>query len=233
MQEGNHTKIENELTQIADMLVLNGTLTECPGLINGKMGISIFFFYYSRHTSNELFADYAMDLLGEIFNQIHLNSPSDFEKGIAGIGVGINHLIKNGFIKQEDNIFEDLDQRMERAIKYDPWENFSQYNGLTGYGQYWITRLNDKEALEKPLDCLIQIINLIEENLKEIPLTEQMEVFCFLQDLQKTKINNRLASILKQCQNKWNFQLLDITTSFCRLGNSTVGKMIRTYKYNH
>jgi len=36
--------IEQDLEQIADMLLLNGTLTECPGLVHGKMGIAVFFF---------------------------------------------------------------------------------------------------------------------------------------------------------------------------------------------
>ena len=77
------------LQQIAKMLLLNGTLTECPGLVHGKMGIAAFFFHYAQYTGNELFADYAMDLIGEMLNQIHVNSPADYEKGLAGIGVGI------------------------------------------------------------------------------------------------------------------------------------------------
>lgn len=44
-----------------------------------------------------LFADYALDLIGEIQNQIHVNSPADYEKGIAGIGIGIDYLIRNNF----------------------------------------------------------------------------------------------------------------------------------------
>jgi hypothetical protein len=41
----NRTETEKYLKQIADMLLLNGTLTECPGLTHGKMGISVFFFH--------------------------------------------------------------------------------------------------------------------------------------------------------------------------------------------
>jgi hypothetical protein len=79
------------------MLILNGTLTECPGLVHGKMGIATFFFHYAQYTDNMLCADYAMDVIGEILNQIHVNSPADYEKGIAGIGVGIDYLIWNNF----------------------------------------------------------------------------------------------------------------------------------------
>jgi len=82
--------IKHDLEQIADMLLINGTLTECPGLIHGKMGIAVFFFYYAKYTDDMLFADYAMNLIGETLNQIHVNSSADYEKGIAGIGVGID-----------------------------------------------------------------------------------------------------------------------------------------------
>ena len=95
--------MEQDTRQIADMLLLNGTLTECPGLVHGKMGIAVFFFHYALYTGNELFADYAMDLIGETLNQIHVNSPADYEKGIAGIGVGIDYLIRNDFLNVEDD----------------------------------------------------------------------------------------------------------------------------------
>ena len=71
-------KIVSGLQHSADMLLLNGTLTECPGLIDDKMGIAIFFFQYSEFTRNTLFADYAMDVIGEMMNQIHVNSQADF-----------------------------------------------------------------------------------------------------------------------------------------------------------
>ena len=43
------TTIEQHLCQIADMLLLNGTLTDCPGFIHGKTGMAIFFFHYARY----------------------------------------------------------------------------------------------------------------------------------------------------------------------------------------
>ena len=125
--------IEKQLQQIADMLVLNGTLTECPGLVHGKMGISIFFFHYAKFTANELFADYAMDVIGKMLDQIHVNSSADYEKGVAGIGMGFNYLIRNSFLLADDDIFEDFDARMRRAVMCEQCSDFSLYGGLTGY----------------------------------------------------------------------------------------------------
>ena len=51
--------IEQHLQQISDMLILNGTVVACPGLIHGKIGLAIFFFNYARFTGIELYEDYA------------------------------------------------------------------------------------------------------------------------------------------------------------------------------
>ena len=84
------TPIAKHLQQIADMLILNGTLTECSGLVHGKMGIATFFFLYAQHTDDELYADYSMDLIDELLNQIHVNSPADYEKGMDELNYQIS-----------------------------------------------------------------------------------------------------------------------------------------------
>ena len=50
---------------------------------------------------------------------MHANYRADYEKGIAGIGVGIDYLNRSGFLDIEDDIFEDFDERMYRAVMYD------------------------------------------------------------------------------------------------------------------
>lgn len=81
-------------SRIADWLLLNGTLTACPGLLHGKLGIAIFFFHYARFTGEELFDEYAWDLVVAMQEQLHANYRPDYEWGIAGIGVGIDYLIR-------------------------------------------------------------------------------------------------------------------------------------------
>ena len=213
-------KIKQDLQQIADMLLLNGTLTECPGLVNGKMGILVFFFHYARYTGNELYADYAMDLVGEMLNQIHVNSPADYEKGLAGIGVGIDYLIRNDFLNAEDDICEDFDQRMVRAVLYDPWSDFSQYDGMTGYGRYWISRLRYQVSALTARQSLLRIITLIEQKLPDIPANEQTDVYCFLHDLCQIQDFEMCKVVLKRFN-------LKTVTSFSRLGGSTFGNIVR------
>lgn len=49
MGQNQLTTTEQHLRQIAYMLLLKGTLTVCPGLLYGKMGIAVFFFHYARY----------------------------------------------------------------------------------------------------------------------------------------------------------------------------------------
>ena len=230
-------KIKQDLRTIADILLLNGTLTECTGLVHGKMGIAVFFFHYARYTGNELFTDYSMYLIGELLNQIHINSNADYEKGIAGIGVGIDYLIQNNFLDVDEDICEDFDIRMVRAIRYEQWKDFSLYNGLTGYGRYWITRTRYKTPLIKARKNLIYIIENIEEKLPEMSIFEQTDVYCFLHDLQGLSniIDIRIIDfLLDKFRKRWELHLLDINHSFLRLDNSEVGnivRMIQQYRY--
>ncbi|MDR0575037.1 MAG: hypothetical protein LBG96_13630 [Tannerella sp.] len=227
----NQTVIEQDLRQIADMLLLNGTLTECPGLVHGKMGIATFFFHYAQYTENMLFADYAMDLIGEMLDQIHVSSPADYEKGIAGIGVGMDYLIQKNFLDVEDDICGDFDDRMVRAVMYDPWPDFSQYNGLTGYGQYWMTRLRYPDPSVQAQKCLSHITALMEEKLPEISIRKQTDVFYFLHDLQGISGFDGCTGLLEQCRREWNLQSADVARSFPRLGDSAIGRIMRMYQW--
>ena len=227
------TDIEQQLRKIANILLLNGTLVDCPGLIHGKTGVAVFFFFYAQHTGNRLFEDYALDLIGEIQEQIHVNSPADYEKGIAGIGVGIDYFMRNGFLDADDDIFDDFDQRMYRAVMYDPCQDFSLYDGLTGYGRYWIMRLNRQSSLVQARECLSYITGKIKQNLPDIPEKERTEVYCFQYDLSQIQgfdVETRLiASLREQCR----IQLADNRQSFLRLRDSTVGSIIRIHQRNH
>jgi hypothetical protein len=225
-------KIKQDIQQIVDMLLLNGTLTGCPGLVHGKIGIVVFFFHYAQFTGNELFADYEMDLISEMLNQIHVNSPADYEKGIAGFGTGIDYLIRNKFLITEDYICEDFDYRMYRAVMYDPWQDFSQYEGLTGYGRYWITRSRYQAPSVQARDCLLHITARIGEKLPDISIKEQADVYCFLYDLQGTHGFDSCIGLLEQCRKEWDLQSSDVTRNFLRLGDSVTGSIARMYQRN-
>ena len=119
-----------------------------------------FFFHYARFTGEELFDEYAWDLVVAMQEQLHANYRPDYEWGIAGIGVGIDYLIRSGLIEVDEDFFEDLDERMYRAVMYDPYPDYSRDEGLTGYGWYWLCRRANAGAA----DCLSRIAARIEQD---------------------------------------------------------------------
>jgi len=226
MVQGKSKSINQHLSEIADMTLLNGTLTECMGLIHGKIGIAIYFFYYAQYTGNMLFADYAMDLIEKTQSQIHLDSPSDYEKGLAGIGVGIDYLVRNKYLIVDDDVCEDFDYRMYRAVMSDPWQSFGLYDGLVGYGKYWITRLCHQTPAKYAQECLMYIIKQIKKNFPFIPVEEQNDVYCFLYDLKEISGFESSIDILKLCE-RWDL------SSFIRLGHSVTGNIGRIFQHNY
>ncbi len=210
------------LQQITDTLLLNGTLVECPGLIHGKMGIAVFFSHYARHTNNQLFEDYALELIEGIQEQIHGASPTDYERGIAGIGVGMDYLIRNNFLDVDDDFFDDFDRRMYRAVMYDPWPDLSLYDGLAGYGSYWICRMNDSKNDKYAQDVLKYILKLIEEKIWDVAERYPSDIFSFLYALDKKKqFTDNVKKIM--------FRNRSMDHSFPRLDHSAIGNQIRTY----
>jgi hypothetical protein len=220
MITSNFSILECELRQIADALLLNGTLTKCPGLVQGKMGIAIFFFHYAHYTNNTLFAEYAWDVIGEMQNQLHANYRADYEKGIAGIGVGIDYLNRSGFLDIEDDIFEDFDERMYRAVMYDGWFNFRLYEGLVGYGKYWMVRSHQKSS--SALECLMYIISQIEKQWTDLSAEEQADIYYFLHEARKISDLDIAEELFEQLGKLSSYTYCN----FSRLGNSIVGNVV-------
>lgn len=190
MTEHQNIELEQELRQLVGLLLLNGTLTNCQGLVHGKIGIAIFFFHYARYSGNMLFADYAMDLIGKTLEQIHAMSRADYEKGIAGIGVGIDYMIRQDFLDPDGEIFEDFDERMYRAVMHEPCLYLGFYDGLCGYGKYWIVRSIDPSASALAKECLENIIHRIEHVDNELVDEELVDICRFLRGLRQAGIVN-------------------------------------------
>ncbi|MDY3068981.1 MAG: hypothetical protein SOR57_04865 [Parabacteroides sp.] len=133
--------------------------------------------------------------------QIHANYRPDYEKGIAGIGVGLDYLIQNSFFDASDDIFDDFDNLMYRAVMYDPFGDFSCYGGLIGYGYYWMTRIRKETSIADK--CLLRILEHIEESIYMMPIKEKVDVYIFLMNLDlvyKSTIVGRILCVLDKME---------------------------------
>ena len=133
------------LQQIANHLIVNSSFLDDLGLYHGKMGLVLFFVHYARYAENKIYEDFAGELIDEIFEDIHAGITWNFENGIAGIGWGILHLFKYGFMNGTvAEVLEDVDQCIQE-VNLLRLKDFSIERGLGGLLLY----LNERIAIEK------------------------------------------------------------------------------------
>lgn len=221
--------IKNKLEDFTNILLINGTMVDNPGLFYGKTGIAIFFFEYSRYTNVDLFQDYAMELIEEIQKQITLTGSARYDVGLAGIGSGIEYLIQHGFLEEEvDNVLSDFDERMYRAVMYEPYPDFSLIEGLTGWGRYFIYRLKNKESsrqspiAKQATEHILQI--LIKKRPEFMSVVEHTDIFRFLYDL--NEIRPDLISVNRLLEQYKTELIFRNKEKFPYLKDSPIGEMV-------
>jgi hypothetical protein len=150
------TAVVLRLRRIADVLLLNGSLTGNPGLLRGKIGIAIFMYIYARKTGNETYKKFAGELIDEIYEQINTSTPVDFENGLTGIGWGIKYLVKNRFVEADtDEALSEIDNAIYKAMMQRPILT-TDGSDLFGYGFYYLARFRGRENEGDNLNTLIK-----------------------------------------------------------------------------
>lgn len=149
MNFNNKTIIDNRIRSISNVLLLNASFIENLGLINGKIGIAIFFYRYARYTKNKIYERYAEELIDEICNEINITVPIDFTDGLIGIGWGIEYLVQNGFIETNtDEILEEIDHAVFCATIKEPL-SIQNITSFLEFGFFYLSRLKSKESSDK------------------------------------------------------------------------------------
>jgi len=160
--------------QIIHHLLLQSHFLKDIGLFHGKMGIALFFYHYSKHTGNDVYSDYAGDLLDDIWDNIHNRLPDTFESGLTGIAWGIEYLIQNDFVSGNGNeICEEIDNRI---MQIDPRRMTPEFieKELEGFLYYVLIRTSGtvKQQSGLPFD--------------EMYRNDLFQVFSFLLKQEKT-----------------------------------------------
>lgn len=155
--------------QIAQIIQKNGLVSTNQGLMQGNLGICIFFYHLARNTNNPVYRKIADDLLDNVFINMEASIPTNFENGLAGIGWGIEYLIQNNFSDgNSDEILEEVDDKIYKLLNENNIHSFDLDNGLTGYLFYLIYRLKNKKtpfsmAFQINRELFISTINIIDE----------------------------------------------------------------------
>jgi hypothetical protein len=184
---------DKNLKYISDMLMQNVSDVSSPGLYNGKMGITVFFFHYAKYINNESIKDYALRIIRSIHSDVHMNSEWDYGNGLAGIGAGIEYLSKNQlFAFYTNTVMKNFDVCVNREIIYRQQVS-NQY--LCGLAKYLFFRLKswpvgiDELFLLFNQESLLHFVNIL-ENREKPPSKDVPDILSFLCKLYQLDICN-------------------------------------------
>ncbi len=121
-----------------------------PFIQHGLMGICIFLFWYSRHSNNSKFYDLAVKLLERNLRFLSNNHYLEFNNGMTGIGLALQYLNENGYIKEDiGTLLKEVDDHIYKeslkGISNDVHGHENTFLDITIYFLYRI----DKHSFEE------------------------------------------------------------------------------------
>lgn len=141
---------KNKIDPAINHLILNANFLDDPGLFHGKIGVCITFAHLARYTNEDLYNDLAWRLLDEILDSISLNS-LNFERGLAGVGWGVEYLIQNNFFEGNSaDILSELDSEILK-LNLNCMNDKSVRTGAMGILLYISIRCKSSSFEEKSL----------------------------------------------------------------------------------
>lgn len=140
------------------------------GLADGKMGFCIYFYVSGRNERNREYEAVAEKLLDDIFENIDAVNSIDVKNGLAGIGLGVDYLIKNNYVKGNINvILKDIDDVIFRNLSYSKYYEKIELLSLIHILYYLCIRLeSQKQGCENEYlfrELIIQTINILYERI--------------------------------------------------------------------
>ena len=204
-------------------LLLNSGFIENTGLLNGKMGIAICFYHLAREYNNRIYENFAGDLIDEIYQEITVETPVDFENGLAGIGWGIEYLVQNGFIEANtDEVLEEFDYRISEELIHNNQIGIGLQDGILGIGAYFLNRLRNQipgdtkipvltsqQAIPRLIDKLDSLTGDISKILPEPQTSNNKQ-----QTLNSYRVEPQATNLLNHKPQTTNNQLFDITWDY-------------------
>ena len=152
------------LLRLSHYLILHASHLNNIGLLDGKMGISLFFFHYSSYSKKKLYKQFAEELLDEIYSEIHTDTPPYFDTGLSGIAWGIEYLVRNKFVTGDtDMVLNELDNKiLEWDVRY--IKDCSLEKGLEGLAHYVISRCSTNPNRQIPDTYIQDLITAYQTN---------------------------------------------------------------------
>ena len=165
IQEEFENIFKQKLVEITKSLIIS-QLNKL-NFVGGKVGISLFLFYYDKYKNEQKYYDKGFDLISEVFDEINKGySYHTFSSGFAGIGWTINHLSQNNFIDANTNeVFANINEFLSKTMLNDIKNGkYDFLHGAIGTGLYFLNRLPNKEASNYLMQLIDELDNNSEKN---------------------------------------------------------------------
>ena len=228
------SKVDEVLKRMISILVINGPFIPRLGLLDGKMGIVILLYYYSRFIKNKNYETFAEEILKLIYEEIDTSIPTSFSSGLLGIGWGIEYLAQNEFVEADTKeVLNDLDISIFQLEKKIPILN-RHYDDYYGYGLYYLARTRNGNVPEHKDDMLLLLLNdiysLLQSDLRDINNISNNFLLSLIYVIQELKYSGLLEKSIEQLlnyfiiKNRLNFDKLICLTDY------TKNILIHTYQ---
>ena len=113
----------------------------CKSLLGGDFGSVMFLYYYSKFKHS--YEEKADSLLDKILNDSQKELYS-YCNGLAGFGIGLSHLEKDGFISGAIDSLTKYDRNLSIALDIELYNNNHDFlHGFIGLGFYFLQRCLD------------------------------------------------------------------------------------------
>jgi hypothetical protein len=109
----------NQIDVLNNKLLSSVNDTYPIGLVNGKLGLCIYYYYLSHWEKKEEFKQVAEKWLDDIVSQLSDTMDVTVEAGLAGVAIGISHLVKEKFVGGDINeILEEVDSTIFKKLAF-------------------------------------------------------------------------------------------------------------------
>lgn len=224
--KNNKIKTSSDTEKLTHFLTLNTSEMSDLGVLDGRMKAILFFFNEARTKKSEIYRDFAIELLEELFDILSTtNVSSDFKSGLCGIGWGIEYLIANRYIDSQDDVCKNFDEKIKQYFSQKRYSGIGLDYGLLGILLYLTFRLENKRR-----SCVLQEEHLYTALISKILTELQHETNAISNILQETdnrNFDNRMLIIYS----KWEFPLLMWCIGKCAANNVSKRKAAQQLLY--
>jgi hypothetical protein len=182
------------LRRIANTILLNISEVSNIGLFNGKMGIALFLYHYSRIDKNQIYDKFAEELLDNVFLSLDRTLSADISNDLAEIGWGINYLIKNKFVDADANVLDEVDTFLYELKHKDILVKTSNNCPFFSKEMYLVERDYGAKLLE---ESLLELKEMLSQKDKYFNLCYLNSlIYAISQMTLKTELSNAILSII-------------------------------------